>query len=64
LRNAFGGERVLVIEELRQSNRVAIARTGPIREPAEMSLSSAARRDLAGVFANVREQLAAAKLPA
>ena len=64
LRNAFGGERVLVIEELRQSNRVAIAWAAPVSEPAEMSLSSAARRDLARVFANVRERLAAAKLPA
>jgi spermidine synthase len=64
LRNAFGGENILVIEELRQSNRVAIAWAGPASEPAEMSLSSAAQHDLARVFANVRERLAAAKLPA
>jgi spermidine synthase len=64
LRNAFGDERVLVIEELHQSNRVAIAWTGSISEAAEMSLSSAAQRDLARVFTNIRERLAAAKLPA
>jgi spermidine synthase len=64
LRNAFGDEHVLVIEELRQSNRVAIAWTGQVSESIEMSLSSAAQRDLARVFANVRERFAAGKLPA
>ncbi|KQY52339.1 fused MFS/spermidine synthase [Lysobacter sp. Root494] len=64
LRNAFGEDHVLVIEELRQSNRVAIAWTGPDRESAEMSLSSAALRDLARVFATVRERLATANLSA
>jgi spermidine synthase len=61
LRKAFGDGRVLVIEELRQSNRVAIAWSGSISEAAEMSLSSAAQRDLAAVFATVRKQLEAAK---
>lgn len=65
LRNAFGDENVVVIEELRQSNRVAIAWTAaPQGETAETSLSAAARHDLANVFATVREKLAAAKQPA
>ena len=64
LRNAFGDGNIVVIEELRQSNRVAIAWTGPKREAAETSLSAAARHDLASVFASVREKLAVAKQPA
>src|SRR5688572_3587040 len=64
LRNAFGDENVVVIEELRQSNRVAIAWTASEGEAAETSLSAAARHDLASVFATVREKLAAAKQPA
>lgn len=64
LRNAFGDENVVVIEELRQSNRVAIAWTASEGEAAETSLSAAARHDLARVFATVREKLAAAKQPA
>jgi spermidine synthase len=64
LRRAFGDGNVVVIEELRQSNRVAIAWMGPGRESTEMSLSPAAQRDLARVFATVREQLATARPPA
>ena len=59
LRRAFGESRGLVIEELRQSNRVAIAWTGA--KPADsgdMALSAGAQRDLAPVFVAVREALA------
>ena len=64
LRQAFGDDRVVVIEELRQSNRVAIAWTGEDRTTAEMSLSSFGQRDLARVFVAVREKLAMAGQPA
>lgn len=59
LRRAFGEDRVLVIEEVRQSNRVAIAWTGPGPVDGAMALSMFAARDLARVFATVREALAA-----
>jgi spermidine synthase len=60
LRRAFGPEHVRVIEEARQSNRVALAWIGSHRAHDEaMSLSPAAQRDLAGVFATVREALVA-----
>lgn len=56
---AFGADRVRVIEEVRQSNRVALAWVGSRRSHGDaMALSSAAQRDLAGVFATVREALA------
>lgn len=64
LRNAFGDANVVVIEELRQSNRVAIAWVASKMETAETSLSTAARHDLAAVFATVREKLAQARQPA
>lgn len=59
LQRAFGADRVVVIEERRQSNRVAIAWTTE-RTPhnGDMTLSAAAQRDLAGVFATVRHALA------
>ena len=63
LRNAFGDENIVVIEELRQSNRVAIAWTGASLDTMEMALSPVAQRDLAHVFATVREQLTTARLP-
>jgi spermidine synthase len=60
LRRAFGADHVVVVEEARQSNRVAFAwvgsRTGTGQE---MALSSDGQRDLARVFAVVREALAA-----
>lgn len=61
LRNAFGQGRVLVLDETRQSNRVALAWTGSAqrdREPA--ALSAFARDDLAPVFAKVLAALEAA----
>ena len=62
LRGAFGEDRVLVIEEPRQSNRVAIAWTGVVREEvAEMPLATFVQHDLANVFAGVRKQLDAKK---
>jgi len=61
LQRAFGEDRVVVVEEPRQSNRVAIAWTGAARETEEMSLSPFARRDLAPVFATVRDMLAAVR---
>jgi spermidine synthase len=63
LQQAFGSGNVLVIEEPRQSNRVALAWTArpapPAADDEAIALSPASRRDLAGVFANVREALAA-----
>lgn len=59
LQRAFGAARVVVIEESRQSNRVAIAWTGAGAADGEMALSVAAQRDLAAVFATVREALSA-----
>lgn len=64
LRRAFGEDRVLVLEEPRQSNRVAIAWNGPGASSGAMSLSPFAQRDLGGVFATVREALAARDQPA
>jgi spermidine synthase len=59
LQRAFGEPNVLVIEEPRQSNRVAFAWTGPAADAAESTLSAMAQHDLAPVFATVREALAA-----
>lgn len=61
LHRAFGADRVVVMEESRQSNRVAIAWTGKGATGEEhMALSAAGQRDLAPVFAKVRAALAAA----
>lgn len=55
LRGSFGADRVLVVEETRQSNRVALAWVGtPAPEGAPMSLSTAAQRELAFDFARLR----------
>lgn len=54
LRCSFGAQRVLVVEEPRQSNRVAIAWTGtPAPEGVEMALSPVAKRELAFEFARL-----------
>lgn len=54
LRHSFGARRVLVVEEPRQSNRVAIAWAGtPAPEGAEMALSPVAKRELAFEFARL-----------
>lgn len=60
LRKAFGDGHVVVIEEPKQSNRVAIAWTGHGREMEETSLSPFAQSDLMPVFATVREKLSTA----
>lgn len=60
LQRAFGASSVLVMEEPRQSNRVAFAWTGPVTTgEGGMTLSSAAQRDLRAVFGTVREAFAA-----
>ncbi len=57
LRRSFGRGKVLVLEEPRQSNRVALAWTmTPADEIAPMTLSAAAQRELAPVFARVRAE--------
>lgn len=57
---ASGADRVRVIEEARQSNRVALAWVGSRRAHEDtMALSPFAQRDLAGVFATVRQALVA-----
>lgn len=59
LRRAFGADNVVVVEEARQSNRVAFAWVGNRAGSEErMALSSHGQRDLARVFAVVREALA------
>ncbi len=60
LQRAFGPACVLVLEEPRQSNRVAFAWTGAHsgRADGETTLSQYAQRDLAKVFATVRGTLA------
>ncbi len=59
LQRAFGQDHVLLVDETRQSNRVAFAWTGNGASAAAMSLSAAAQRDLDDVFAKVRDRLAA-----
>lgn len=59
LQRAFGTANVLVVEEPRQSNRVAFAWTARVTDDAGTTLSALAQRDLAPVFATVREALAA-----
>jgi spermidine synthase len=55
LRRSFGQHHVVVVEEMRQSNRVALAWVGrPAPEGTTMALSSAAQRDLEPAFACVR----------
>jgi len=59
LRRAFGAEHVVVIEETRQSNRVAFAWVGDRTGSDErMALSPYGQRDLAREFAAVRKALA------
>jgi spermidine synthase len=58
LQRAFGASNVLVIEEPRQSNRVAFAWTGRGWGNGDAALSALAQRDLAPVFATVRAALA------
>lgn len=57
LRAAFGDGRVLVVQEARQRNKVAITWTQPAPQDGAMALSEFARRDLDGVFAQVRALL-------
>lgn len=58
LRHSFGRRRVVVLEEARQSNRVALAWVGtPAPGETPMALSATAQRDLAAVFAGVRARL-------
>lgn len=60
LEHAFGRGRVLVLDEPRQSNRVAFAWTGDVPEGNELpSMPPFVARDLAPVFAKVRAVLAA-----
>ncbi|QNP40573.1 fused MFS/spermidine synthase [Lysobacter solisilvae (ex Woo and Kim 2020)] len=59
LQQAFGAERVLVVEETRQSNRVAFAWRGDAATAQAMSLSATAQQDLAAVFATVGSALRA-----
>ena len=60
LRCAFGSDRVVVIEEARQSNRVAFAWVGNgMSLGEEMALSTYGQRDLAQVFEVARGALAA-----
>ncbi|HEV8695694.1 MAG TPA: transferase [Lysobacter sp.] len=55
LRRSFGARRVLVVEEPRQSNRVALAWVGtPAPEGAPMALSPTAQCELALEFARLR----------
>lgn len=54
LRRSFGRRHVVVVEEMRQINRVAFAWVGKPAEEAPMALSTVAQRDLAAVFAYVR----------
>lgn len=57
LRRSFGRRRVMVLEEVRQSNRVALAWAGqPPPEEAPMALSASAERELAPVFERVRAE--------
>ncbi|GAB3355906.1 spermine/spermidine synthase domain-containing protein [Lysobacter tyrosinilyticus] len=63
LQRAFGSEHVVVIEEARQSNRVAFAWLGNgAGAGEEMALSSHGQRDLAHVFAAAREAVAASAI--
>lgn len=57
LRRSFGEDRVLLLEELRQSNRVAMAWVGTPARDRRMALSPAAQRDLAPVFARMHTLL-------
>ena len=57
LQLAFGEARVLVIDEPRQSNRVAFAWIGDTPQAGDAALSLAAQRDLAGVFATVHRAM-------
>lgn len=60
LRSSFGEDRVLVVEEMRQSNRVAVAWVGtPARRDAPMSLSTAAQCELAFEFTRLRAMASA-----
>jgi spermidine synthase len=55
LRRSFGARRVVVVEEMRQSNRVALAWVGtPATEGMSMALSPVAQRELAFEFARLR----------
>lgn len=58
LRRSFGRRHVVVVEEARQINRVALAWVGKPAEGASMTLSAVAQRDLAPVFASVRARKA------
>lgn len=59
LQQAFGVERMVEIREPRQNNSVVLAWVGrPDRNDESTTLSTAAQRDLAGVFATVRNALA------
>ena len=57
LQRAFGESGVLVMDEPRQSNRVAFAWTGAVSQPGDLALSAEAQRDLAGVFATMHGAL-------
>lgn len=60
LQQAFGAERVVALREPRQSNSVVLAWAGARAGNDEATtLSAEAQRDLAGVFATVRDALAA-----
>ncbi|GAB3093121.1 fused MFS/spermidine synthase [Lysobacter terrae] len=63
IQRAFGPAHVLVIDEPRQSNRVAFAWAGDAAgdvdgEGDDLALTPAAQRDLAGVFTTLRRALA------
>lgn len=53
LRIAFGAANVVVVEEVRQSNRVAFAQVPPLAPAARPALAAAGRRELADVFARL-----------
>jgi spermidine synthase len=54
LRRSFGARHVLIVEEPRQSNRVALAWVGTPASAASMALSPVAQRELAFEFARLR----------
>lgn len=59
LQQAFGAECMVEMREPRQNNSVVLAWVGHLaRNDESMTLSTAAQRDLAGVFATVRNALA------
>ena len=59
LLHAFGTDRVVAIREPRQNNSVVLAWVGTRTGDEIMTLSADARQDLAGVFATVRDTIAA-----